>query len=99
MFWPLIQWEMSRLSRALDEIDAKIGKRRPTRMMTRQKHPDAQVEAFMVAVEREGNAYVLDADNDEFIIDGVVNVRAALDAALAVERDGSATGTSGSDQL
>lgn len=95
MFWPLIQWEASRFSRALNEIDAKIGRRRPTRMMTRQKHPDAQVEAFMVAVEREGHAYVQDADNGEFIIDGVVNVRAALDAAMSVERDGSATASSG----
>lgn len=61
------------------------------------QHDDAQVAAFINAidVDADGHAYIQDADNGEFIIDGVVNVRAALDAAMAVERDGSATGTSG----
>ena len=54
---------------------------------------DAQVKAFIAHASRHAN--IQDADNGEFIIDGVVNVRAALDAAMAVECDGSATNTSG----
>ena len=54
---------------------------------------DAQVEAFIEEAKRY--AYVGDVENGEFMFDGVVNVRAALDAALAVERDGSTTGTKG----
>lgn len=60
-------------------------------MTHRQKHPDAQVEAFMAEVEREGNAYVMDADDGEFIIDGVVNVRAALQRALTTPTPGVRT--------
>lgn len=56
-------------------------------------HHDEQVEAFIAHASR--HADVQYAGNGEFIIDGVVNVRAALDAALAVERDGSATNTKG----
>lgn len=55
---------------------------------------DAQVEAFLAAVRtHDAGIYVQDVDNGEFIIDGVINVRAALDAAMAVERDGSAITT------
>ena len=54
---------------------------------------DAQVAAFIEEAKRY--AYVGDVENGEFMIDGVVNVRAALDAAMAVERDGSATDTKG----
>ena len=61
-------------------------------------HKDKQVEAFLNAINQD--CYIestkeADPTNVEFIIDGVVNVRAALDAALAVERDGSATDTKG----
>ena len=56
---------------------------------------DAQVKAFIAELERQDVNYYEDVGNGEFIIDGVVNVRAALDAAMAVERDGSATDTKG----
>lgn len=47
---------------------------------------DAQVQAFVARAARHAN--IQDADNGEFIIDGVVNVREALDAALSkAERD------------
>jgi hypothetical protein len=97
MFGALFAWQLTRVSRELERINIKMktGRRRPMKMENRQKHPDAQAEAFLAEVERQGNAYVMDADHGEFIIDGVVNVRAALDAAMAVERDGSATGTKG----
>lgn len=58
---------------------------------------DAQVKAFIASLSATGSAYVDDLGNGEFIIDGVVNVRAALDAAMSVERDGSATDTSGQE--
>ena len=59
------------------------------------KPHDAQVEAFIAKARKY--ASIEKCNGGEFIIDGVVNVRAALDAAMAVERDGSATSTSGGD--
>ena len=49
-------------------------------------HKDEQVEAFLIAISRDNDGFadVQEIGNGEFIIDGVVNVRAALDAAIAV---------------
>lgn len=64
------------------------------------QHDDAQVEAFLNAIYRDagGHADIQDVGNGEFIIDGVINVRAALDAALAVEADRSANAAKGGVQ-
>lgn len=51
-------------------------------------HHDAQVQAFVASLNKDRYfAFVEDCGNGEFIIDGVVNVRAALDAAMAVATD------------
>lgn len=45
-------------------------------------------QAFIDHVKRTGLAYVQDAGDGEFIIDGVVNVGAAIQAALSVPSPG-----------
>lgn len=48
---------------------------------------EKQISAFIDAIRDSGVAYVEDAGDGEFIIDGVVNVGAAIDAAAPAEEE------------